>query len=274
MLLQILKSRLSWMLLVGCAACQSRQPERDVPARPPRPAPVAAHPADSSRVVPTAAESLERLAVGDSIGPRPLEISPVGTAQLRAELAEQYAEADTVVGRFLVVKKLSDAPRVLYRGNRADTTWTELLGLLDHYEYGGEQQEVLIKQANLDGQGRPEALLSFSSASYGSGGGFAYASHYLLDVSSLPPRLLLQASTSYVGETFGGYVAMHGGTLDPADEYQGFERAVTLRSHEVVVGRIRQRGRHTEVSWRDELTALAPGRYRYQQGSLWRVVAK
>nr|GFC31289.1 hypothetical protein [Tanacetum cinerariifolium] len=131
---------------------------------------------------------------------------------------------------------------LLYRAQAADTTWLELDGLLGHYqEESTQQQDVEIRQANLDGKGQPEVLVIFTSADYGSGGGFNYTSIYLLDVTAYPPRLLLRAKTGFVLEAFQGYAAMHGDTLADDEVYTGYERTVRLRPRELVLGPIKSR---------------------------------
>lgn len=234
---------------------------------------VAADTAVQMRPVPTVSqpEQLELLAVGDSIGPRPLEVSRVGTAQLRTELAEEYTTADTIAGRFLVIKSLSDTPRLLYRASRHDTVWTELDGLLNHYEHADQQFDVQVRQANLDGQGRPEVLVHFYSAGYGSGGGTTYASDYVLDITNSPPQLLLQANTHFISEAFPGYAAMHGDTLEADQIEVGYERSLKLQGHELLLSPIKAKGRDPEPSWREELTQLPAGRYRYQHGKMLRI---
>lgn len=262
-------SLLGWAVLLGCAACQHREPEQETSTKQlTTTAPVtspAAAPADQP-------EQLELLAVGDSIGPRPLDFSLVGPTQLRAELADEPLAADTVAGRFLIIKA-RDTPRLLYRTRKSDTIWTELDRLFERYEHGETLPTVEVRQANLDGQGQPEVLVSFNSASYGSGGGLVSTSHYLLDVTRYPPLLLLQACTGAVDETFGAYAAMHGDTLDPdAELYNGYERTVKLRPREVVLGPIKLRGRAEGQTPADAgMTPLPTGRYRYQQGHMYRV---
>ena len=216
-------------------------------------------------------EQLELLAVGDSIGPRPLETSRVGTAELLTEFAEEGATADTIAGRFLVVKPISETPRLLYRASRNDTVWTELDGLLNRYDHGDQQSDVEIRQANLDGQGRPEALIHFYSAIYGSGGGTTYASDYVLDITSTPPQLLLQASTRYIQEAFPAYAAMHGEPLKEGEVEEGYERSVKLKGRDVLLGPIQAEGLAPEPSDREQLTQLPAGRYRYQSGKVFRV---
>lgn len=266
---------LCWLGLFSGTTCQSRKAEADLPARTKLPAALA----DSAAKLPDTAqvaaavrvpEQLELLSVGDSIGPRPLAVSEVGTAQLRTELAEEYATADTVAGRFLIVRSLG-TPRLLYRARAADTVWTELDELLDRYEHGENTPDVEIRQANLDGRGRAEVLVHFYSAIYGSGGGTTYASDYVLDISNSPPHLLLQASTRYIREAFPAYAAMHGDTLEAGEVEQGYERNIRLRGRDVLVGPIEEQGRAPELSDRNELTQLPAGRYRYQRGRMYRV---
>lgn len=216
-------------------------------------------------------EQLELLAVGDSIGPRLLEASRVGTAQLRAELAEEYTTADTIAGRFLVVKPLSETPRLFYRTSQHDTVWTELDGLLRRYGHGDQQKDVQIQQANLDGRGRPEVHVHFYSASYGSGGGTTYASDYILDITNSPPQLLLQASTRFIMEAFPAYAAMHGEPLEADQMEEGYKRTVKLQGREVLLSPIKAEGRDPEPSDCGQLTQLPAGRYRYQRGKVFRV---
>ena len=258
--------------VVFLTSCEARQSARQSLETPATVQPVVA-PDSAAPVRPAAdrSEQLELLAIGDSIGPRPLDTSRVGTTQLRNELAEEGTTADTIAGRFLVVKPIPGTPRLLYRASRRDTVWTELDGLLDYYEHGDQTPDIQIRQANLDGQGRPEVLVHFYSAIYGSGGGSTYASDYVLDITNSPPQLLLQASTRYIQEAFPAYAAMHGEPLEADQVEEGYERTVKLQGREVLVGPIKAEGRDPEPSDREELTQLPAGRYRYQNGRVFRV---
>jgi hypothetical protein len=259
---------LSSGLALCCVACQAPEQTKQVPSLPPATAQAPAA-TQLPSVRPIGAPEL--LVVGDSIGPRPLEVSKVGESQLRVKPDPISISVDTINQHFLVINGTEDTPQLFYRARTADTTWLEI-NLFAKYEHGGEQTHVDIQEANLDGQGRPEALVTYSSASYGSGGGTNYASTYLLDMTPPTPLLLLQASTSYIDEAFPGYAAMHGDTLDDDfEEFEGFERTVKLRPREVIVGSIKTQGRHPESSNRDYLTALPAGRYRYQHGRMYLV---
>jgi hypothetical protein len=259
---------LSSGLALCCVACQAPEQTKQVPSLPPATAQAPAA-TQLPSVRPIGAPEL--LVVGDSIGPRPLEVSKVGESQLRVKPDPISISVDTINQHFLVINGTEDTPQLFYRARTADTTWLEI-NLFAKYEHGGEQTHVDIQEANLDGQGRPEALITYSSASYGSGGGTNYASTYLLDMTPPTPLLLLQASTSYIDEAFPGYAAMHGDTLDDDfEEFEGFERTVKLRPREVIVGSIKTQGRHPESSNHDYLTALPAGRYRYQHGRMYLV---
>jgi hypothetical protein len=265
----VYKLLLSSGLGLSCVACEP--PEQTRQQAPSLSSAAAKAPAATQLPNARPIGELELLAAGDSIGPRPLEVSKVGESQLRVEPDPTSISVDTINRRFLVINGNEDTPQLFYRASPVDTTWLEL-NLFAKYEHGGEQTHIDIQEANLDAQGRPEALITYSSASYGSGGGTNYASTYLLDMTPPTPLLLLQASTSFIMEAFPGYAAMHGDTLnDDFEEYQGFERTVQLRPREVIVGRVKTQGRHPEPSWRDYLTALPAGRYRYQHGRMYLV---
>jgi hypothetical protein len=263
----IYKLLLSSAFGLCCVACQPPEQTRQ---QGPTTLPATAQPPAATQL-PSARPigEPELLTVGDSIGPRPVEVSEVGESQLRVEPDQTSISVDTINRHFLIIYGNEDTPQLFYRARTADTTWLEL-NLFATYEHGGEQTHIDIQEANLDRQGRPEALVTYSSSSYGSGGGTNYASTYLLDMTPPTPLLLLQASTSFIMEAFPGYATMHGDTLnDDFEEYQGFERTVQLRPREVVVGRVKNQGRHPEPSWRDYLTALPAGRYRYQHDRMY-----
>jgi len=254
-------------LWLCCVACQPQeQVKREAPALP--------HLAGSTRapaslVLAKPAAELELLAIGDSIGPRPVEVNEVGESALRLDIREEGTSTDTINTHFLVVDDLGEVPRLLYRANTADTVWQELT-LFVNYESGSEQKYVTIEEADLDRRGRLEALITYSSASYGSGGGSTYASSYLLDMTPPTPLLLLQAQTSQQFEWFAAYATMHGVDLDPQEANTGYDRRVTISHHELLLGVVKTYGSSQKKD--SPLTKLAAGHYRYQQGRMYRVI--
>ena len=260
------KQLLSGGLWLCCVACQPQQQVKREAISSPRlasPAGVAAPPPPAKP-----AAKLELLAIGDSIGPRPIEASEVGESALRIDAKADGVSADTINKHFLVLDALGDAPRLLYRASAADTVWLEL-ELFANYESGSEQTHVAIQEADLDGRGQPEALVTYSSASYGSGGGSSYVSTYLLDVTPRTPLLLLQAQTSQRFEWFATYATMHGVDLDPQEADTGYDRRVAFSRHELLLGPVKTHGNSQKQD--SPLTKLAAGHYRYQQGHMYRV---
>lgn len=275
---------LSALLLLYCVACQPQEQGGHVPAatrqdgavqQPVRPAAstapaVSSDSAEQAMVVNLKPFRLKSLAAGDSIGPWPLELSPNSPTQVRIKLNDEYTSVDTLNSHLLIITALEEPMHVLYRAKTTDTTWIELGGLFQ-YQQGDQQKRVEFQQVNLDGESRPEILLTFTSADYGSGSGSNYASIYLLDVTAYPPQLLLRAKTSFIVEILQGYAAMHGDTLADDEVYTGYERTVRLRPHELVLGTIKASSRKTKPEQRSELTQLPAGRYRYQHGKVFRV---
>jgi len=248
------------MLGLGCLACQ---PQEKVPQahRPPlsRPAATVQRPAG------TPASTLELLAIGDSLGPQPIDVSRVHNSQLTGNPDSRTALWQNIGKHFLFIKGLLDEPLLLYRNKATDTVWTEL-ELLSAYEHGLQQQEVTIREVNLNGQGRPEVLLTYSSADLGSGAGTYYESTYLLDVTPYPPLLLLRARTSATLEAFPAYAAMHGDTLGPGEGESGHQRTMAFRHRELVVSPIVAHGNDPGDN---TLTKLPAGHYRYQHGRMY-----
>lgn len=249
--------RAAFLLLTGCEARQSAAKRQEIPAAThPMALPNTAAPVQSTFAVGRSGQ-LKVLVASESIRPQRLEVSRIGAAQLRIQPAPSYESIDTIADRFLTIKPSGETLRIFYRTSRQDTVWTELDGLFNRHEHGGSMTYVEIQQANLDGQGRPEVLIHFSSEIRGSGGGTDYASDYLLDITSSPPQLLLQASTGYIDESFG-------------EESDGYERSIKLQGREVLVGPIKTVGRNPEPTLRANLTQLLAGRYRYQNGKVFR----
>ena len=252
-----------WLCCVACQAPEQVKREAISAPQPASPAEVVAPPRPAKPMA-----KLALLAIGDSIGPRAVEVSEVGESALRITASEEGVSADTINKHFLVLDELGDAPRLLYRANAADTVWLEL-ALFASYESGSEQRHVAVQEADLDGRGRPEVLVTYSSASYGSGGGSSYASTYLLDVTPRTPLLLLQAQTSQRFEWFAGYATMHGVELDPQEADTGYDRRVAFSHHELLLGPVKTHGNSQKKD--SPLTKLPAGHYRYQQGRMYRV---
>ncbi|HEX8349555.1 MAG TPA: hypothetical protein VF598_06325 [Hymenobacter sp.] len=207
-----------------------------------------------------------------------LEIDLVNAAQIRlrpelpdtlGEYYNEYYEMDTLFGgHFLATYGYQGTQALYYRCNQQDTLWQRLNLPVEEYESGSESGEMKLDTANLDKQGQAEVLVQLSSASNGSGGGTRYKSFFLLDITPPEPKLLLRGQILIMDEWFPGYFGMHNLELKPEDQYNGYERAITLRSREIVVGRIRKRGRNKDGN---QLTPLPSGRYRYQKGRMFRV---
>ena len=224
-------------------------------------------------------KSREYLISVDSTGPMKLETDFVNAAQIRLKsyrpdtLANFYEiyRIDTLFGgHFLAAYDYDAQPTLYYRSNQQDSLWQVFYLPTKEYESGGEAV-MTLDTANLDKQGLAEVLVQLSSASYGSGGGNTYKSFFLLDINPPEPKLLLRGQISIMDEWFPGYFAMHNLELAPADQYTGYERAITLRGREIVVGRIRNRGRNKDKMFLPPLTPLPAGRYRYQNGRMFRV---
>jgi hypothetical protein len=254
-----------WLCCVACQPQQQEQVKSEV-ASFPKPASCARAVDPRPSVKPAA--RLELLAIGDSIGPRPLDAYEIGESQFRVEPDGFSVLVDTINKHFLFIDNSVDGPQLFYRANPVDTVWLAL-PLFDKYSHGYEQVQVSAQEANLDGQGQPEVLLTYSSASYGSGGGTTYASAYLLDVTPPTPQLLLQVQSQETEEAFGAYATMHGVDLKPDEADTGYERRVTLHHHELTLGPVKTRG---NSRLRDSpLANLPAGRYRYQHGRMYLV---
>lgn len=52
---------------------------------------------------------------------------------------------------------------------------------------------------------------------------------------------------------------------------EGFKRSIKLQGYEVLVSPIKSEGRDPDSSWREMLTQLPAGRYRYQNGKMFRI---
>lgn len=207
--------------------------------------------------------------LADSIGPRKLETSKVGASEVWL-FADEFNNVDTLSAHFLSLCTIGELPRLLYRATPSDTVWTDLGIEFGKYNVDPGHAGLTIDETNLDGKGRKEVLVSYGSATYGSGSGTRWSSIYIVDLTPREPLLLLQAFTSEIDEAFPAYAAMHGDTLDPEDIETGFERTIKLQRREIIVGRIDTLGRPDEGSI-PRLTQLPAGRYHYQNGKVFRV---
>ena len=263
-------------LLVACQPDQRRTAaEKPRPALPGQ-APVVVDDSVKRATATQTGKSREHLISVDSTGPMKLETYPVNAAQIRsiAYLRDtgDFDRMDTLFGgHFLAVRGFDVPPALYYRANKQDTLWQDLGLPVREYESGPEAVELKLDTANLDKQGQAEVLVRLNSAGYGSGGGTSYKSFFLLDINPPEPKLLLRGQISIMNEWFPGYFAMHNLELAPEDQYTGYERAITLRKREIVVGRIKKRGRNKDGISLPPLTPLPAGRYRYQSGRMFRV---
>lgn len=262
-----------YTLLLGLGllgACnQSQRPPATAPAAPPDSLAAAAI-TPAAPPVPVLPPDSPAAAPPRSVGPlrfpvRPMAIlDTIGTVRLGREAAELgLLEEATPLLRLLIEGEL---PRLFYRAHPRDTTWLELELEPDLTTYEGGQGAPLleVEQADLDGRGRPEVLLRFSSEMQGIGHATRYTHCYLLDLTPPRPRLLLRALTAKVLESSWTYAAMHGDTLADDEVSIGYERALRLRGRDVRIGAVSPIGRVRSVEDEFPLTPLRVGRYRYQ----------
>ena len=127
------------------------------------------------------------------------------------------------------------------------------------------QSTIAFSLDNLDQQGQPELVVTVSQSDVGGNAGrddWRWVN--IIDLTPRQPLLLLSAGTAAESEAYGGYQALHGKTLNPSESVSGCSRRISVRQHEVLVGPIKTKGDNPDCS----LTALTPGRYRYQGGQL------
>ena len=261
------------LLLAACGeqagTTETRQP-RQAPAGPAGVAPGAGAPYPGE----ISLGKTPRYVPGDSLGPCWLPLRQIGTAELLGLLhdADQILRADTVFGQFLKLQLsgVGDvSPKLLYRENRHDTVWTVLDIGLEHLP-GSQIEQFRLDTINLDRQGRPEVLVTLEMGEQGSGGGSSGRSSTMFDVTAgRAPLLLLQALTGEFERNSIAYAAMHGTTIDEADANTGCKRSIRLRRHEILVGPLETVGRTPPQEC--TLTHLRAGRYRYQNGRVFRV---
>lgn len=240
---------------LGLGACGEQSPatttEKAQPAVASPPATTAAKPALA--VAPIAAHLLETVQVGNAA----LRFSPASNVQV-----------DTIQGRFLQITAPDSLPRLLFRTSRHDTVWTELLlEMPNDLNRGADitQSTIAFRLDNLDQQGQPELVVTVSQSDVGGNAGREdWRWVNIIDLTPRQPLLLLSAGTADESEAYDGYQALHGIAMDPSERASGCSRRISVRRHEVLIGPIKTKGDNPECA----LTALTPGRYRYQGGRL------
>lgn len=204
-------------------------------------------------------------AVRDSIGPINLPWQQVDLSGLQTA-SEIGTKVDTLLGRFLKVQEVEQAPRLFYKSS-ADA-WIEIelaLPPLEGDDWRSGHAEISLDTANLDRQGAPEILVTAETYNMGSGSGTRWVYKALFDISN-KPVMLLRGWTEVEEEVHG---AGSGGTpVDELDVICG--RNLAMRNHEVIVGPIKKTGKPDSVTC-GMLTALPIGRYRYQNGKIFQV---
>ncbi|TLM94088.1 hypothetical protein [Hymenobacter jeollabukensis] len=178
-------------------------------------------------------------------------------------------QVDTLLGRFLQVREVDQAPRLFYQPTPGSSVWTEVQLALPEWDdnswWRNGNGTVVLDTLNLDGRGAPEVLATVETYHMGSGSGSRWVYQAVLDVSA-KPVLLLRGLTEIEEETHGP-----GAEGTPADELVvSCERKMALRNHEVVVGATYTVGKPDSVTCAI-LTKLPAGRYRYQHGNIVRV---
>lgn len=270
-------------LLVSCQSDQCRTAiEKPRPALAGQAPVVSVDPVKRATATQTG-KSREHLISVDSTGSMKLETGLVNAAQIRLisnlpDTLGEFYKMDTLFGgHFLAIYDYGAPPALYYRSNQKDTLWQSLNLPVEEYESGQEAVEMKLDTANLDKQGQAEVLVQLSSASNGSGGGTSYKSFCLLDINPPEPKMLLRGQISIMDEWFPGYFAMHNLELAPEDQYNGYERAIILREGEIVVGRIRKRGRNKDKMYLPSLTPYPFARWsvpvpRWANVSGWTVI--
>jgi hypothetical protein len=201
-----------------------------------------------------------------SLGAHLLNTVQVGSAALRFDPASKV-QVDTIQGRFLQITAPDSLPRLLFRTSRRDTVWTELLlEMPNELDQGGAitQSAIAFSLNNLDQQGQPELFVTVSQSDVGGNAGREdWRWINIIDLSH-KPLLLLSASTASESEAYAQYAEQQGTPSDATENVEGCSRRISLRQHEVLIGPIKTKGDNPNCP----LTALTPGRYRYQGGRL------
>jgi hypothetical protein len=216
---------------------------------------------------PAAAASAAKPALAATLlGAHLLNTVQVGSAALRFDPASKV-QVDTIQGRFLQITAPDSLPRLLFRTSRRDTVWTELLlEMPDELDQGADitQSTIAFSLNNLDQQGQPELFVTVSQSDVGGNAGREdWRWINIIDLSH-SPLLLLSAGTAAESEAYAQYAEQQGTPSDVTESVEGCSRRISLRGHEVLIGPIKTKGDNPDCP----LTALTPGRYRYQGGRL------
>lgn len=229
--------------------------------------------ATAAPIAPPKDAALSVLGATNRSSPDTLATWPLKTAEwdsLNAEWERWKSHCSvTNLGRYRLAEGL-EKPRLFYRVAAHDSTWTEIdLALPDEEPLWGMQSAGTdLDTVNLDGRGAAELVLRFRPASYGTGSGTVWDHVSVLDVSSTP-KLIFRALLAAEDEAFGGYAMMHGMKLEPDEQFTGCKRNFKVRGRELVLGPVRTIG-NTKTG-ECTLTKLPAGRYRYQNGKVFRV---
>jgi hypothetical protein len=208
-------------------------------------------------------EEEEQKPAPDSLGPKELSFDTISTRDLARHLAAGTSDTTSLVGGTVVLlDEGENCPELLYRDTRQDTLWRILAS--------GTRQYCGVSVEAFDWDGRPplELLLTSSYKSYGTGGGESGESVSIISLGR-KPCLLLKANTLQEDEQFTGYAHMHGEKVAPGDELTGCERTVRRQGRDLIFGPIKTVGNFKKQDC--TLTQLAAGRYRYQNGRVFRI---
>ena len=203
------------------------------------------------------------------IGGRPMQYRVVPAAHM----AGYAVGADTVLGRFLLMRELDERMHFLYPVTSASGDWIDVR-LERVGEHGIKGADIAVDTIRL--QGQPKAALCVSAQGHqGSWGGSADTRcMQLLDISGLP-ALLMKVENSYLNTSYG---RLDDTTYDEdAESRETQEQTVKFRDGMVFVStprrRVVQGARRERVSPLRPVpeTMLPAGQYRYQYGQLYRV---
>lgn len=205
----------------------------------------------------------------DTLGPRAAAHERIGLRMVQGLSGGPDTGLDTLSPRLLRVTGAASGRLLLCRATATDSVWLDLTPELTRFGEAEDHPELAVREAELDGRGQPELLVTLTTSGYGSGVGHRQTTAWLFDVTPPRPRLLLRVRTAQVEEAVLGYYARHQLPFDPQDQYTGFERSATLRRGALQLGPLQLLGRFHR---RDlAFPPLPAGRYRYQGGRLRRV---
>lgn len=192
--------------------------------------------------------------------------------------ARNEVQVDTLLQKFVQVRAHGEPPRLLYRASLTARQWREVsLDFLD-LDYGYLDHAVFtLDTANLDHRGAPELLINLQWSRHGNRLGSSYRRAIVLDVTRTP-LLLLNALVEEGDEQFGRndidfnrpYAELAAGLQGhdwTQEKYAGCTRSIKLK-RDIELGPIRHIGSNDNCY---EMTPLLAGRYRYQNGKVFRV---